>query len=58
VKNGGDGYSPTAEEQGLAAMTLATVLRAHEARMPTEGFLTHAERISRHPQSLLRTRLA
>jgi hypothetical protein len=53
VKNGGDGWLPTVEEQGLAAMTLASVISANEAHATLDGFLTYAERIDRHRESLL-----
>jgi hypothetical protein len=53
VSNGGDGRSPTAEEQGLAAMALAQIVAQNEALVPVEGFMTHAERIAEHPVALL-----
>lgn len=53
VSNGGDGRSPTAEEQGLAAMALVQIVARNEAHVSTEGFLTHAERIAEHPVALL-----
>lgn len=53
VRNGGDGWLPTVEEQGLAAMTLAQILVRNEASCSVEGLLTHAERISRHEKRLL-----
>jgi hypothetical protein len=53
VQNGGDGLSPTAEEQGLAAMTVAAVIRQNEAPGDVDGFLTHAERIAHHRDSLM-----
>lgn len=53
VCNGGDGWSPTIEEQGLAAMTLAARIAKSDALGDAEGFLTHADRIALHPASLL-----
>lgn len=53
VINGGDGYRPTVEEQGLAAMTLATIVAANEGATDAAGFLTHAERITRYGDALL-----
>jgi hypothetical protein len=47
VCNAGNGWMPTAEEQGLAAMTLAQVLEANGKGAPVTGLLTHAERIAR-----------
>lgn len=47
VCNSGDGWMPTAEEQGLAAMTLAQVLENNGKGAPIAGLLTHAERIAR-----------
>lgn len=53
VCNGGDGWLPTEEEQGLAAMALAPVLAANERAIDAAGFLTHAERIAQHRSSLV-----
>ena len=53
VQNGGDGWSPTIEEQGIAAMAVATLIRRNEAPRSPAGFLTHAERITHHPGALL-----
>lgn len=53
VRNGGDGWLPTCEEQGLAAMTLAQVLAANEHAIDAADFLTHAERLARHGAALL-----
>lgn len=53
VSNGGDGRSPTAEEQGLAAMALVQIVARNEAHVAADGFLTHAERIAAHPVALL-----
>jgi hypothetical protein len=48
VCNGGDGWLPTVEEQGLAAMTLAALLDKHASTGPIEGLLTHGERVVAH----------
>jgi hypothetical protein len=48
VCNGGDGWLPTVEEQGLAAMTLAALLEKHGQTGPIEGLLTHGERVVAH----------
>ena len=48
VCNGGDGWLPTVEEQGLAAMTLASLLEKHGQTGPIEGLLTHADRVVAH----------
>ncbi len=53
VENGGDGWSPTIEEQGIAAMAVAQLLRRNEAASLAAGFLTHSERIARHAGALL-----
>ena len=53
VVNGGDGWSPTREEQGLAAMTLAKIVEKNEHAVELAGLLTHAERIHRHADALL-----
>jgi hypothetical protein len=53
VCNSGDGWLPTAEEQGLAAMTLAQVLEANGKGEPVSGLLTHAERMARFGDSIL-----
>jgi len=53
VRNGGDGWSPTIEEQGIAAMAVATLIRRNEAPGDAAGFLTHEERIARHAGALL-----
>lgn len=53
VSNGGDGRSPTVEEQGLAAMALAQIVAQNEARVSSDGFLTHSERIAAHRAALL-----
>jgi hypothetical protein len=48
VPNGGDGWMPTVEEQGLAAMTLAALLEKHGQTGPIDGLMTHAERQVAH----------
>ena len=48
VCNGGDGWLPTVEEQGLAAMTLARLLDKHDQTGAIEGLLTHAQRVVAH----------
>jgi len=53
VVNGGDGWSPTQEEQGLAAMALAEVIAKNERDVRLAGFLTHAARIRQHGEALL-----
>ena len=53
VVNGGDGWSPTREEQGLAAMTLAKIVEKNEAAVDLPGLLTHAERLRQHADALL-----
>ena len=53
VVNGGHGWAPTQEEQGLAAMALAQVVAKNERAAIVEGLLTHAERIQRHREALL-----
>jgi hypothetical protein len=53
VINGGNGRSPTVEEQGLAAMALVQIIARNEAHVPTACFLTHAERLAEHPVALL-----
>ncbi len=53
VCNSGDGWMPTAEEQGLAAMTLAQILETNGKGSPVEGLLTHAERTARFGGSMI-----
>jgi hypothetical protein len=53
VVNGGDGWTPTHEEAGLAAMTLAQVIERNEGTVRLSGFLTHAARIEHHQEALL-----
>jgi hypothetical protein len=54
VRNGGDGFAPTDEEQGLAAMALAAIVRRNEASVSAEGFLTHEGRFAQHRRSLVK----
>ena len=53
VRNGGDGWSPTVEEQGLAAMALAQVLASQGKGAAVSGLLTHGERVVSHGAKLL-----
>jgi len=53
VVNGGNGWAPTQEEQGLAAMTLAQIVAKNEREVRLSGLLTHAERIEHHGHALL-----
>lgn len=53
VSNGGDGFSPTVEEQGLAAMALVQIVARNEPHVSADGFLTHAERLAQHAVALL-----
>ncbi|MDI1448938.1 hypothetical protein [Polyangium sp. 6x1] len=53
VVNGGNGWAPTQEEQGLAAMTLAQIVAKNEREVRLSGLLTHAERIQNHGDALL-----
>jgi hypothetical protein len=48
VRNGGNGWLPTVEEQGLAAMTLATYLSA-KGHGSIPGLLTMSERLATIP---------
>ena len=54
VRNGGDGFAPTNEEQGLAAMALAEIVKRNEASASAEGFLTHEGRFAQHRRSLVK----
>jgi hypothetical protein len=58
VRNGGDGWLPTCEEQGLAAMALARIIAANEQALDAGGFLTHAERLAQHRASLVPSSIA
>lgn len=53
VVNGGDGWHPTVEEQGLAAMTLATIVARNEHAVDAARFLTHSERYARHANTII-----
>jgi hypothetical protein len=53
VRNGGDGWLPTEEEQGLAAMTLAHLLSTSGRGGPIAGLLTHGERVALHHATLM-----
>jgi hypothetical protein len=53
VCNGGDGFVPTVEDQGLAAMALGALIARNEGPGDADGFLTHAARIASHPDALL-----
>jgi hypothetical protein len=53
VRNGGDGWSPTVEEQGLAAMALAQLLVSQGKGAAIAGLLTHGERVVSHGATLL-----
>ena len=53
VSNGGDGWLPTEEEQGLAAMTLAHVLSTSGRGGAIDALLTQADRVVRHHATLL-----
>ncbi len=52
VANVGDGWLPTAEEQGLAAMGLASLLEMRGQTGAIEGLLTHGERMVAHADVL------
>ena len=53
VSNGGDGWLPTQEEQGLAAMTLAHVLSTNGKGGAIGALLTQADRVVAHHAKLL-----
>lgn len=53
VSNGGDGWLPTEEEQGLAAMTLAHLLTTHGKGGAIDALLTQADRVVSHHATLL-----
>jgi len=53
VVNGGNGWTRTHEEQGIAAMALAEIVRRNEGDVRLSGFLTHAERIELHGDAML-----
>jgi hypothetical protein len=48
VCNGGDGWLPTVEEQGLAAMGLARLLEKRGQTGAIDGLLTHGQRVIAH----------
>lgn len=50
VRNGGNGWLPTAEEQGLAAMTLAHFLSTNGRGSHIPGLLSMSERLATLPQ--------
>jgi len=50
--NGGDGWSPTVEEHGLAAMALASLLERRGATAKLPGLLSQAERLTIHRAAL------
>jgi hypothetical protein len=52
VCNGGDGWLPTVEEQGLAAMTLGALLEKHGQTGAIVGLMTHQERVVVHADAL------
>lgn len=54
VVNEGDGSLPTVEEHGIAAMTIASVIRKNEAAVETSSFLTLEERLARHGSEITR----
>jgi len=54
VRNGGDGWLPTAEEQGLAAMGLADLLTTSGRGGAIAGLLTHGDRLLAHHATLMR----
>jgi hypothetical protein len=54
VANGGDGWSATDEDHGLAAMTLASIIEKNEAAVTLPGLLTHSQRLQSHAGSLLK----
>jgi hypothetical protein len=54
VANEGAGSDPTKEDQGLAAMALAEVIRSHEHRVDLNGLLTLAARLDLHRDCVVR----
>ena len=58
VRNGGDGWHPTAEEQGLAAMALAELLAASGRGGTIAGLLSHTDRVLVHGEMLRAAELA
>src|SRR5262245_38980746 len=53
VRNGGDGWLPTEEEQGLAAMTLAHLLAESGHGGAIAGLPRHSERVVAHHATLM-----
>lgn len=54
IANGGKGNDPTSETQGLAAMTLAEVIKSHEHRTDLKGLLTLRRRLAHHGNQVVR----
>jgi hypothetical protein len=54
VVNEGDGSSPTAEDHGLCAMTLAGFIAKNESAAAARGFATLAHRLDLERRGLLR----
>lgn len=54
VSNRGQGSDPTVEDQGLAAMALAEILRANENRVQCSGLLTLRSRLAQFPDEVVR----
>ena len=54
VVNSGDGSSPTAEDHGLCAMTLATFIAKNESEAAAKDFATLAHRLDLERRGLLR----
>ncbi|MFW5740114.1 MAG: hypothetical protein ACOC1F_07090 [Myxococcota bacterium] len=55
VANEGSGHDPTQEQQGLAAMALAEIVRTHEHQLDLSGLLTLRERLTRYGDDVVRT---
>jgi hypothetical protein len=51
VRNGGDGWLPTEEDQGLAAMTLSALIERNERSGDAMGLRTHAARLAKTPEN-------
>jgi len=54
VANEGSGHDPTIENQGLAAMALAEVVRSNERDVDMNGMLTLTARLENHGDSVVR----
>ena len=54
VANEGSGHDPTIEDQGLAAMALAGVLRSNEHSADLRGLLTLRNRLANHGDCVVR----